>query len=124
MVGRHVEFINKYGEQFEEIVHAYTYEAALELLKPGAYDMVFMDHDLSITSALCDPETTTEKTGSDIAKHVVSSFPPKNSPYFVVHSFNPAGRANIVDILDKGSFTVMSLPFDLLCHEGTKIEWS
>ena len=120
MMSRHMPFLNKYAKSFEQIVPVTTYDAALKELVMGKYDMVFLDHDLSTDASLTETE---EKTGADLAKHVVNTFEVKGSPYFVVHSLNPVGRASIVNILSDAGFTVMGLPFDLLCSSDTTIDW-
>jgi len=124
MATRHVSFLNKYLSKFQHVDHAGTYEEVLEKLVPNEFDMVFLDHDLSFSATLCDPYTTKEKTGSDLARHVVDTFPLKNAPYFVAHSMNPAGNKNIFNILYAAGFSVIALPFDMLIRGDTTIDWS
>lgn len=72
------------------IIHAKTYKEAIEALK------FYTEHETKIIIDL-DHDLGCKKTGYDIAKWIV------NSGYqnirFHVHSANPVGRRNIVELL-------------------------
>lgn len=68
------------------IVVARGYEQAICFLDADSYDYISLDHDLG-----------EEKTGYDIAKYIVEHNIPLAG--FRVHSSNPVGRFNIVQLL-------------------------
>lgn len=68
------------------IVVARGYEQAISFLNTDSYDYISLDHDLG-----------EEKTGYDIAKYIVENNVELKG--FRVHSSNPVGRFNIVQLL-------------------------
>ena len=68
-----------------EITVARTYDEAIQYLG-DEYDVISLDHDLG-----------EDKTGYDIAKYIVENQIQLNG--FRVHSANPVGRFNIVQLL-------------------------
>ena len=63
-----------------------NYNDAISCLKNNTYDYISLDHDLG-----------EDKTGYDIAKYIVENQIQLNG--FRVHSANPVGRFNIVQLL-------------------------
>ena len=63
-----------------------NYNDAISCLKNNIYDYISLDHDLG-----------EDKTGYDIAKYIVENQIQLNG--FRVHSANPVGRFNIVQLL-------------------------
>lgn len=77
---------------------AKTYEKAIELLKTGNVTFASLDHDLSTraTLGLWDGE----KTGYDLLCWMeANDIWPKDG--IVVHSYNPAGRERMFQVLKK-----------------------
>jgi CheY-like chemotaxis protein len=115
MEDRHDFFRQAYNGMDDIIVQAYDYDnAILELSStPTAFDLMFLDHDLTEEATLCDPHNTFEKTGSDIAKYIAREIDPESCVGMEIycHSMNKRGRENMVDILKKAGFTVIDLAF-------------
>ena len=74
---------------------------------------MFLDHDLSLESLMCDPHSTYEKTGSDIANYIAREINPLDCPNLEIycHSMNPYGRTNMVKILKKAGFKTVDASF-------------
>jgi len=112
---RHDFFRKTYNGMNEIIVQSYDYDnAILELSStPTSFDLMFLDHDLSESSTLCDPHNTFEKTGSDIADYIAREIDPKDCVGMTIycHSMNPRGRVNMVQILIKAGFSVIDVEF-------------
>lgn len=113
MLDRHKQFYTLHKSNKHIVIHTYRYEDCIMELKstPDSFDLIFLDHDLSTSSIMCDPDECTEKTGSDVAKWIASNLDTKTCGKIVCHSLNPAGRRNMVGILDKAGFSVLSIPF-------------
>lgn len=113
---RHVVFRRKLIGH--ELIHAYTYdEGIIEVnTDPSSFDVMFLDHDLSENSILCDPHTAKEPTGSTFAQHLADlgfgAFKPELGVF--LHSLNPAGRVNMLNILRNAGFNCHELPFTLI----------
>lgn len=73
-------------EDVVKVTIARTYDEAIELLKNYKYDIIDLDHDLG-----------EEKTGYDVAKFIVEE--QINIPIVYVHTANPVGRMNIIDLM-------------------------
>ena len=111
---RHDFFKKAYNSMDDILIQAYDYDnAILEIgATPHDFDLMFLDHDLSIDSTLCDPHNTFEKTGSDIAEYIARKLDPAEcvNMKIYVHSMNTAGRVNMVNILEKAGFNVINAP--------------
>jgi hypothetical protein len=126
MFDRHARFFDhcaQYGAVNEEtgqtlakIYSAYDYGEATAAMMKQSFDVVFLDHDLSLESIMCDPETSEELTGTSVAKWMVEFF--ENSllpkPQVVLHSLNPEGRKRMKMILRDAGFEVKEIPFTQL----------
>lgn len=73
-------------EDVVKVTIARTYDETIELLKNYKYDIIDLDHDLG-----------EEKTGYDVAKFIVEE--QINIPTVYVHTANPVGRMNIIDLM-------------------------
>ena len=115
MQERHDFFRKAYNGMDDIIVQSYDYDnAILELSStPDSFDLMFLDHDLSIESAMCDPHNTYEKTGSDIAEYIARELDPAECVGMEIycHSMNPYGRVNMVNILKKAGFKAIDASF-------------
>jgi hypothetical protein len=117
---RHKSFHNKFGDQFET-THVYGFGEFITAMTNDDYDILFLDHDLSETAIMCDPDDIDERTGSDAAKWLVRYYADKDfKPGVVVHSMNPIGRKNMVSILKDGGIDAVPLAFyNLICNPIT-----
>ena len=92
-----------------DVDFASNYDRALELLGSKPYDLIYLDHDLSLMDENYNFDSN-EKTGYDVAKFL-SRAEHNFGKIVFVHSLNPSGRANIKTVL-AASFRVY-LPEDL-----------
>lgn len=101
---RHSAFVRGLIGFGHDIDHTFTHDHCLEYLKANTYDVIFLDHDLNFekySSVRKDEKTgkVTELTGAHVAK-VVAELPDEKLPKFVVvHSWNPDGANNMLNIL-------------------------
>jgi DNA-binding NarL/FixJ family response regulator len=104
-----------------EISHAYDYESAVRMLSNNKFDIAYLDHDLSDADQLCNPDSETiEKTGSDVAKFVALELQPQLIPdLIIVHSFNPVGAKNMVNILEDRGIKAVWAPFHFYDEPAT-----
>lgn len=89
---------------------AYTTQEAIEKLKTKEYDLVFLDHDLNGNQMV--DSFSEEETGYTVAKWIVDNKP--KIPIIVVHSLNPFGVENMVNLLTKAGYTAGGIPFSVL----------
>lgn len=102
-----------------DVTHAHTYDDAIKaVLNEPRFELYFLDHDLndfgqrSIGPATSMYGGVREMTGSDFANFIVQRVPSKRYPdVFVVHSVNPAGAANMVQVLKRTGLPVVREPF-------------
>lgn len=90
----------------EKVVHAYTYDDAVEALLSEQFDVVFFDHDLNLLDKVSIHKEEIdydgkprELTGADVALFLVSLPEEKHPQYAIVHSYNHHGAENICSIL-------------------------
>lgn len=116
MKERHRMFFNHHGHNFD-IIPAYSYAEFVRLIREHEFGMLFLDHDLSETAIMCDPDDIDEKTGTDAALFIVQTIDPasENAPGIVLHSLNPLGRKRMFQILSEAGFDVKETPFHVLC---------
>lgn len=118
MRDRHDLFLRQHSSTFDSIEQAFSYEQFVQQVPGlGPDDIMFLDHDLSEQSIMCDPDTWQgERTGTDVAKWIVANLSPEATPSIVIHTLNPVGRQNMADILVAGGFLRVSVvPFYKLC---------
>lgn len=106
MPERHKVFARRW-EAGNQYVAANDYKEGLEALSDGPYDLAFLDHDLG--GPYFAPEG--EPSGTELARHIVTLPPEKRPTQVVVHTWNPAGRARMVDILREAGVKVQAIPF-------------
>jgi two-component SAPR family response regulator len=90
-----------------DIYHTDKIDKAKDLLKNNQFDLIFLDHDLGgkifVDSA--------EETGYQVAKFIAQNG--IKCHQIIVHSMNPVGAKNMMDVLEKFSNTV-HIPFPVL----------
>lgn len=100
-----------FRSKMPDLIHAKTANQAIEILVTDKtpFDMIFLDHDLSILDQKYTLDLNAEKdgnTGSRVAKSMAEGG--YIGEYVVIHSWNPAGAANMARLLENG---VHILPF-------------
>jgi CheY-like chemotaxis protein len=102
---RHELFELKY--QGHDITAALTAKEAIDILRNNQFDYIFLDHDLGGQAFVASEEGT----GYEVAEWI-SQHPEFQTSYIIIHSFNPAGCANMYNVLaGKGFRRVMIDPF-------------
>lgn len=86
-----------------QIHHSETVEGATGMLVRHKYDLIFLDHDLGGEEFV---DSKDENTGYQLASFIASFTQNKETPC-IVHSCNPAGADNIVNVLPHA----VKLPF-------------
>lgn len=76
---------------------AITAQEAIDLLKKNEYDVIYLDHDLEEEHYHVTKDD--HEDGRFVARHL-KDMTQHHGKIVVVHSLNPAGRANIKSILD------------------------
>lgn len=118
---RHDFFRRAYNTIDDVLIQAYDYDnAILEISStPYSFDLMFLDHDLSGAATALAPWDHFEKTGSDIAEYIARDLDPQEcvDMKIYVHSMNPIGRVNMVNILKKAGFNVFNAPFSSLVFD-------
>lgn len=106
---RHRRFkMNRIGM---DITAVWTYADACVALAEAVFDVAYLDHDLSELAAAGKPAEG-EKTGTHVAEFI-ASLPEDRRPKFVVlHSFNPAGRMRMSQILTDAGVRCRMEPFE------------
>ena len=97
-------FISRFNDI--EVTHTYTYRDTIAALEKENFDLLCLDHDLGLS---LDPETETPtawtnaslnkvKSGADVAEWLAENL---NGEFVnvVIHSWNPVGVQNMLDIL-------------------------
>jgi hypothetical protein len=98
---RHKQFKKKF--HYLKLTHVYTAEECIDKLKENNYDYISLDHDLGGTTIV----ESGDGTGYEVAKWINENLDYK--PKIYVHSLNPIGRDNIINVLK--DFNVESKPF-------------
>jgi len=113
MTSRHDWFDMAMGKD-NNLIHCYTpdeFYAEIEICWP---DAMFLDHDLSETAIMCDPDNIDERTGTDVAKWLASmtADPDAKRCQVVIHSMNPVGAERMFQILKNNEwYTLTKVPF-------------
>ncbi len=123
MPERHRLFRAKFSDTFDT-AWAKNFDEAVDRMCDRSFDVIFLDHDLSVESVMCDPNDCREMTGSDIAKFLVDKrHMIERSALIIVHTLNPAGAENMVSILEGGGFgNVRRIDFLTLMSSTVKID--
>ena len=112
MEERHKAFLKR-KPLGSKVYCAHTYDQAIWHLGTIQFDILFLDHDLSETAIMCDPDNIDERTGTDLAKEIVSlDLDPK--PGIVIHSLNPVGAERMHLILKDAGYDAVRIPFYML----------
>ena len=93
----------------ETLSEAETAEQAIRMLeKYSPYDLVSLDHDLG--GNICCPSD--EVSGYVVAKYISEMPIDKLPKCVVIHSFNPVGAENMINVL-RGIVPLTRQPFNL-----------
>lgn len=110
---RHGTFAHWFIDHY--VCHAYTFDEFVNAILNETWDIVFLDHDLNDygkTSIGDKGYGQVEMTGLDAASQM-ARIPQEKRPFqVVVHSWNPPGAANMVDLLNDMGFNVLRWEFD------------
>lgn len=91
--------------------YVFTYEYACDKILEE-YDVLCLDHDLSIEDQMCTPGgITKEKTGSDLATFIVNHLDYIKKPVCIVHSYNPLGAKRMLEIFKDKDIHAIYVPF-------------
>jgi hypothetical protein len=115
---RHTAFRDNYPRREGDVIHhVFTYREAVEHLHAFDYDVMFLDHDLSLEDVMCNPDgPTNAKTGYDFVKYfglseqVYQKILARDT-FVVVHSYNPVGAKRMVDQLNDYGIRNIYQPF-------------
>lgn len=101
---RHDHFKQKYTDH--DITHTYTVEETVNAIMLDKFSYIFLDHDLGGLQMV----ESGNGTGYEIAKflHDNPQYLPTHD--IVVHSLNPIGRKNMIDVLKKVHNNVIDAP--------------
>jgi len=90
------ERIKKFKQMFRkhDITVTDQAEKAIEYLKENKYDFILLDHDLGGDVYV---DSNYKNTGYQVAKHISETM--NKDTKILVHSFNPVGAKNMLDIL-------------------------
>lgn len=120
MEERQIEFLALAEDSGHKITQARTYTEANYQLHHNIFDLIFLDHDLTLDDIMCTPGGNTKSpTGSDLAQEMTTKTFKANYimgniiplPVVVIHSFNPVGAENMISILRKAGYIVYREPF-------------
>jgi len=124
MSTRHKAFHALYRNDFDEMTYVYDYDEFVFEMKNSVFDLLFLDHDLSVNTINMNPDDYDERSGTDVVNWIVENIchPREARPGVIVHSMNPAGRERMVSILRDGGFDAVECPFITLL--GNKVTFS
>jgi hypothetical protein len=90
---------------------AYDSKTCMEILASGVqWDVVFLDHDLSVDDRMCIPGVNNKvATGTDVAQFIVENKIPIK--LVIIHSFNAPGSRRMADIFDDAGYKNAYVPF-------------
>jgi len=103
---------------FTTLVVVVDFQEASNVLQSAAkFDVVFLDHDIADESKKQNGFVTTYGwsafTGADVARVIAGLSDHRKPGTAIVHSWNPDGAANIIDILDKANIKrIIRWPFN------------
>ena len=105
---RIVRFKKMFGNDHEMTFTEHA-EEALNILKEEEFDVIFLDHDLGGRQMVLSEE---EDTGYQVAKRMDKTV--NKETIVIVHSHNPVGATNMVNVLTNGVRRVYRLPFGMI----------
>lgn len=99
MESRHLEFIRTTQFLNVDCEHVWNASEAISRLKNKEFDLVFLDHDLSDEHYSIEGQTNpvNEGTGAEVAEFIAQMEKPPG--IVVIHSWNPVGVLNMVNII-------------------------
>ncbi len=103
---RHDVFGDRWAEH--DVTHVFTYEEAIAALDREQFARLSLDHDLRLALPV-----EGERTGFDVALHLVEKVPRERWPKQVLlHSHNALGRRAMAELLTAaGGMVVLEQPF-------------
>ena len=123
---RHEYFARQFANH--DILHVHTYSECLNaLLNNDWYDVVFLDHDLNdhgYRSVADERANYFQRSltrfsrpglldGRDVVEDMVKMLPPEKVPsQVVVHSWNDAGGAEMMSMLNDAGYNALRWVFD------------
>ena len=99
---------------FPEAVHVWTVEEFQEAYGAGGWDLLYLDHDLNdfgIKSTAEGYGGRVELTGADVASWVARLPVDMQPKEVIIHSWNPAGALNMLNVLRDAGIRVTYRPF-------------
>ena len=109
--GRHGQFLMQtIGCAVTQVWTAPEAIAALDAAEEP-FDLASLDHDLGGRVYVMDGEAGPEGTGLDVARHIAGMEPERRPRQVVVHSFNPAGAADMTTTLRAAGVRVQRIMF-------------
>lgn len=107
-----------------EVVHVWTVDECVEALQSkGPFDHIYLDHDLNQyvnvhgrVSKYAATYGEHNLDGADVASWMARNM--QERPRVTVHSFNPDGARQMVDILKDAGFPVVYELFNGYCAPG------
>ena len=107
-----IKFFAKFLRNHDAVI-ADNVEDAKKILGYKYFDMLFLDHDLG-GEVLVD--SSQENTGYQLVKYIVNKKLQKDS-IFVLHSQNPVGAINMLELLKNNKYRVLMKPFTYIYNE-------
>lgn len=111
MQERHDSLKDQMKHKYEwEITHVYSCDEAIKKLQEESFDVVSLDHDLSIETIMKEPPLG-EKSGYDVAMFISEMPEDKRPENVVLHTWNSNGAKRMMDALKGKVEKVLYLPF-------------
>jgi CheY-like chemotaxis protein len=105
---RHLVADKRFADPEITLVHVYNYKQAVAVLDTVTepFDLAHLDHDLIEQTA------AVEKTGYDVALHIVSMRPERRPRKIIIHSHNEVGTMRMLFLLRDAGCDVSALAFE------------
>lgn len=87
------------------VVHTNNFDETVEALKGSKFDMMFLDHDLE------DIKDKVERTGVTVVGEILAMPADKFPDDVIVHSWNPDGAQNMMNLLKSVHIKARYRPF-------------
>ena len=98
---RHTQLMSALVGFDSSVDWAQTAQEAIKFLSSNEYDIIYLDHDLGGKIMV----ESGEETGYEVAKWINDNM--ENLPPIVIHSLNPVGVQNMLNVLP----TAKAIPF-------------
>lgn len=99
---------------FPHAVHVWTVEEFQEAYAAGGWDLLYLDHDLNDFGVRSTAEGyggRVELTGADVATWVARLPVDMHPKEVIIHSWNPGGALNMLNVLRDAGIRVTYRPF-------------